>query len=258
MSSTGRTGTQFLADRLEKMLTGCRGFHEPGTPWLSKPHKWLDQIKRFGLYHMTVGQLSPSNSMFKLSTERCTGRIREDQVRKNIIKMRKGLINSIDKEIYLEASGHLFGTLDLIADIIPEANFVYIIRDPRYWIKSALNTYEYILYGPLDPEFLNLSIKASDFPEDKYYDRWDQMSMFERYCWYYNKVNSFVMERMIGRKNLMILRYEDLFGSREFFTEMLNFISRFNNGFKTSYSYQPELMNKVHSNSKKKEISEMD
>ena len=98
---------------------------------------------------MTLGQFNPENSMFKLSTDRLAGRLSKDEVTDYIIKMREDLINSIETEIYLESSGHLFGALDKIDEIYPDSNFLFIIRDPRNWVKSAMNTFQYILYGPL-------------------------------------------------------------------------------------------------------------
>ncbi len=259
INSTGRTGTQFLAKVMSKMIDDCSSFHEPGTPWISKPDKWLTQIKQFGLYHMTLGQLKASHSMFKLSAERIRGNLNDEQIKKYIIHMREEFIKQIESEIYVESSGHIYGLLDILDDLFENSKFVFIIRDPRNWIRSALNTYEYILYGPLDLKFANLSIKASDLPKDNYYNYWEQMSLFEKYCWYYNKLNSYVIGKMEGKSNFKIFRYEDLFSEEtrdQNFKNMLDFAADFPDGFQRKINYRPELMaRKVHSNSEDKKIA---
>jgi hypothetical protein len=252
INSTGRTGTQFLAEVMSKMIEDCTSLHEPGTPWISKADKWLGQVKKFGLYHMTLGQLKASHSMFKLSAERIRNNLDFKDIKNNIINMRKDLISQSRGGIYIESSGHIYGLLDILDQVFENSKFIFIIRDPRDWVRSALNTFEYILYGPLDLKFADLSIKASDLPEDEYYESWNEMSMFEKYCWYYNKLNSFVLSQMEGRNNFEIYRHEDLFSEEtrdQTFVDMLKFAAEFPDGFKRNIDYKSELMDeKIHSN----------
>ena len=249
--STGRTGTQFLAKNLGKMIDGSEVFHEPGTPWITRPKEWPHLIKKYGIYHLTLGQLRSDMSMFKLSAEYLRNDISTEEAKNNLLKMRKNLINDINEEIYIESSGHLYGAVDIINEVIPSSKFIFIIRDPRDWVKSAMNTFEYILYGPLDFDFLNISIKAEDIEEDDFRDEWINMSKFEKYCWYYNKVNSYILDKLKGKANFRMYRHQDLFNNREVFYDMLKFASKFENGFKTSFSYNKKLMKKVHSNANK-------
>lgn len=243
---------------MSKMIDDCCSLHEPGTPWISKANKWFAQIRKFGLYHMTFGQLKASHSMFKLSAERIRGNLKDELIKKNIINMRQKLIKETKSKIYVESSGHIYGLLDILDELFENSKFIFIIRDPRDWIRSALNTYEYILYGPLDLKFAELSIKASDLPEDDYYDSWDKMTLFEKYCWYYNKLNSYVIKKMESKKNFKIFRFEDLFSEKtrdQSFKEMLHFAASHSNSFQREINYRSELMNrKVHSNSNKKKI----
>ena len=115
-----------------------------------------------------------------------------------------------------------------------------------------MNTFEYILYGPLDLDILNISIKAEDIKEDEFRYHWSIMSKFEKYCWYYDKVNSFVLDKMKGKSNFRIYKHEELFNNKEVFFDMLKFASQFDDGFKTSFSYKEKFMKKVHSNADKR------
>ena len=240
------------------MIDDCTSIHEPGTPWLTKPDKWTKQLKKFGLYHMTIGQLKPSHSMFKLSTDRVRKDISEDRAKFYIHNMRKYLLDNMESNLYVESSGHIYGLLDLIDEVFPNSKFIFIIRDPRDWVRSALNTYEYILYGPLDLDFLDISLKAKDIKEDEFHNKWNEMSKFEKYCWYYNKLNGFVFEKMKFKENFTVYRHEDLFSIDKrdnTFVNMLNFASKFEDGFSKKIDYKKRLMdNKIHSNSQNNNI----
>jgi hypothetical protein len=160
--------------------------------------------------------------------------------------------------LYVESSGHMYGVLDLLAEVFPNSKFVFIIRDPRTWVRSALNTFEYILYGPFDLDWLDLSIKAPDFPEDPYADKWEEMSKFEKYCWYYNKLNTFVLSRLEGRDNFKLMQHEQMFSEDtrdDVFTNVLSFASRFPDGFSRGFDYRKEMMDKkINSNAGKEKF----
>ena len=243
---------------MSEMIADCTSLHEPGTPWLTKLAKLPKQIERFSLYHMTLGQLKPSHSMYKLSTDRCRGVVSDAEAREYIYQMRKGLVEDLDSSIYVESSGHMYGALDLLKEVFPHSKIVFIIRDPRDFVRSALNTLEYILYGPLDINFLQLSLRASYLENDPYAQKWPQMSKFEKYCWYYNYLNNFVFSRLEGHDDFKVYRFEDLFDPQEreqYFTDMLKFSSTFEDGLNKEVTYQPQLMDqKVHSNAKKKKF----
>ncbi|MGM0471587.1 MAG: sulfotransferase [Bacillota bacterium] len=252
ISSTGRTGTQFLAQALGKMIEDCTAVHEPGTPWITRPQEWLAEIKQFGLYHMTLGQLQSDCCMYKLSTERCSNRLSKEEVMEKIIQMRRDYLAGLESKLYVESSGHIYGLLDLLDQLFLNSKFIFIIRDPREWVRSALNTFEYILYGPLDPSFFNLSIKASDFKDDPHYHRWSKMSKFEKYCWYYNKLNTFVFERMAERDNCKVIQHERMFGTQtrhQVFQELLSFATTYPDYCELEFDYRPKMLEqKVHSN----------
>ncbi len=258
LTSTGRTGTQFMARMMSKMIDDFSSFHEPGTLWFTRPHEWLEQINRYGLYHMTIGQARPTHSMFKLSTDRYTKKISDEKAKEYIYNMRKPLIDDVNRKIYMESSGHIYALVDLIAEVFPNSKFIFIIRDPRTWVRSALNTIEYIIYKPLDIDFLNISIKAKDMNDDPYNELWSEMSIFEKYCWYYDKVNSFIMNKFNKLDNVMFVRFEDLFNKKtknETFKKLLSFSSHFRDGFESKYEFKADLLNrKVHSNANKKKF----
>jgi len=203
---------------------------------------------------MTIGQFLPSNSMFKLSADRAAGRIDEAKAREYVYRQRKRYVSKVKQSLYVESNAHLYGVLDLLSDIFPSCRIIYVIRDPRTWIRSALNTPEYVLYSPIDFRLFKASVRAIDFEDDPYYYRWEQMNKFEKYCWYYNKVNSFALFLMTGKTNFKIFRFEDLFQASDRvseFKDMLDFATDFEN---RQYHYHLKakmIEKKVHSRSKK-------
>jgi len=256
--STGRTGTQFFGKMLSSKIEDCYSIHEPGALWLSRPYEWGKKRKRFGFFKMSIGQFMPKHSMFKLSADRATGRIGDEKARRYVYYQRKEFVESIDESLYVESNAHLFGVLDLIDEIFTNCNFIYIVRDPRTWLRSALNTKEYVLYSLIDWRVFKASLRAFDYPDDPYYNRWKQMSKFERFAWYYNKVNSFVFDKMPGRKNFRVFKYEELFKSstrEKNFREMLDFAITFNHDKQYDFRIKEQTLDKkVHSGSKKGQL----
>lgn len=258
ITSTGRTGTQFFAQVLEKMIQPCQALHEPGTPWPTKPGKCLREAKLFGFYAMSLGQLTPRHCMYKLSTERWAGRISDQEAREAIYHMRRPLLEKLPQGLYVESSGHIFALQDLLDQVFHQARFIFVVRDPRTWIRSAFNTLEYYLYGPLDERPLHMSIKAPDRPADPYARLWPQMDKFAKYCWFYNALHSYVLPQMEGRANFRLYRFEDLFDTSKrdaLFQDMLAFSTDVQAPFDLRWQFDPQLLEqKVHSNAGKDKL----
>ncbi len=47
-----------------------------------------------------------------------------------------------------------------------------------------------------------MSMRPYHFKDDPYSDKWKKMSKIERYAWYYNKLNTFVLDTMENRKKI--------------------------------------------------------
>ncbi|MFI3325779.1 MAG: hypothetical protein R3Y35_06355 [Clostridia bacterium] len=255
ISSTGRTATQFFAQYLNLMIENSSSIHEPGTPWVSKPRRLLTQIKSYGLYHLTLGQNKNTHSMYKLSRDYVKGCISPQKACENILSINKKVDELYNTDVMVYSSGHIYGLLGLLDEVYDEANFVFIIRDPRDWIGSALNKMEYSLYGPVEFFLRELSLQPSCFDDDPYKDSWKKLSKFEKYCWFYNKLNTMVLETMKDKPNFKVFRYEDIFLSEncvENFGNLLEFSTQFKTG-KINYTYKSELIGeKIDSKQKSK------
>jgi hypothetical protein len=247
ITSTGRTGTRFLAKSLSKMVEDCYAVHEPANVFIKDLKKWSDDIKRFGFYQMTVGQFLPSKSMCKLSTYRRRGKITDEKTKEYIKGLRKQILEETKESLYVESSNHLHGVIDLLGDVFPNSKVVFIIRDPRTWIRSAISSPVYLLYSKVDFSFLGMSMRAFHFKDDPYSTKWNSMSKFEKFAWYYNKLNTLVLEFMKNKKNFKLYRYEDLFlgeKKEENFIDLLEFSTKFDDGFSRKYTFEPSFLKK--------------
>ncbi|MFI3176514.1 MAG: hypothetical protein R3Y67_03355 [Eubacteriales bacterium] len=250
ISSTGRTGTQFFAKYMHEMIRDSVSLHEPGTPWFSKPKQLLGQVKEYGIYHLSVGQGKNTHSMYKLSRDYIAGEISREDACKNIIAINEQVDRLYPADVTVYSSGHIYGLMELLDSVYKNSRFVFIIRDPREWITSALNKIEYSLYGPIEIFYRKISLQPSCYEDDPYLQEWNHFSKFEKYCWFYEKLNTHVMKEMQGKENFRVFRYEDLFLGEdkvEHFGGLLEFATEFQDG-SIPHQYCPEtISNKVDS-----------
>ncbi len=103
---------------------------------------------------MTIGQFLPSKSMCKLSTyRRLGGKISDEKAQEYIKGLRKQILEETKESIYVESSNHLHGVVDLLEKVFPNSKIVFIIRDPRTWVRSAISSPVYLLYKTVDLHF---------------------------------------------------------------------------------------------------------
>lgn len=244
ISSTGRTATQFFAKYLRLMIENSDSLHEPGTPWFSKPKQLMQQVKDYGIYHLSIGQGKNTHSMYKLSRDFVAGDISSEQTGKNILAINRKVDALCSGDVIVYSSGHIYGLLGELDKVYDDSRFVFIIRDPRDWIGSALNKTEYSLYGPIEIFFRKISLQPSCFKDDPYKDSWKKLSKFEKYCWFYNKLNENAINEMKDKPNFRVFRYEDIFLSSNKaanFKEMLDFATDFQSG-KITCDFKSDLI----------------
>ncbi len=244
--STGRTGTQFFAKYLNKFIKNSVALHEPGTPWVSKPLALLNSIKNYGVFHLTIGQGLNTHSMYKLSRDYIAKKITKQNAIINISNINSRVDKSYNADICVYSSGHIYGIMDLLNETYKDSRFVFVVRDPRTWIGSALNKFEYTLYGPVELFYRNLSLRPSCIENDEYTQLWKSMTKFEKYCWFYNALNTIVLNKMQNKPNFKVFKYEDIFLSenkKQHFNELLDFATNFDSG-RVEYQNLHNLLDK--------------
>jgi hypothetical protein len=253
LTSTGRTGTQFLGQNMTDMIQDCESFHEPDVLWLKRPGDWFRKIRSFGSHRMILSRFNVKNSIRTLNVWRHMGKISDEDTIGCLHRLRADFIRGIEAKIFVEANAAFNAFSDLLPKAFPNCKIVYIIRDPRDCVRSYMNVGLTSIYGPLDtrswiPQF---RLKAKYITKDPSQKRWNRMSHFEKLCWMWNRENTFAVQCIYKTVNARVFRFEDLFNRRDnyrAFHNMLQFATVFPSGFQAHYEFDPEVLgNKVHS-----------
>lgn len=257
ITSMGRTGTQFLGHKMSQMIDDCTSVHEPDVLWLDRPNEWYKKINEHGIIRMTLGRFKTCYSLRALNIARQSGNITDSQIIIYLKQLRIGILENLKSGIYLEANAQVRGLIDLLPSAFPNSRIVYIIRDPRFWVQSRMNmTISFYSRCDVMSWFKNSRLKPYHFEGDSYEKRWRKMSQFEKLCWAWSRETSYSLECIRKTDTVKVIRFEDLFHEKtrdETFTQMLQFITTFPNGFKANWQYKPALLSKkVHSTAKGK------
>ena len=179
--STGRTGTKFFARFLNK-LDNVYAKHEPKPDFLN------------------------------LAIDYVRNRVKERKVINTIEKNRRALAKDVKRkeaEFYVESNNRFFSLLDFLDDIFNNFKIVHIIRDGRDYVRSGMGRIWYTKEDT-DPR-----MKASYFPNDPYYDKWDEMSRFEKICWRWQKKDGFILDSIEDMSNVITVKFADIFKDKK-------------------------------------------
>lgn len=229
ITSLGRTGTTYLADFLQKYFVDAAVFHEPGIIDLKNFNiqKIFKSIKDYGFTNAVLKKILGIRDIESISSTRIKSKINISTAAKKLIKARKKFIYKFDKNIYIESNYHYYGLLDILGDAFENYRAIFIIRDPRDWVRSAIN--KKWMYHKSD---INIYLRNRIIPSMVYdkinAKKWKNMDQFERLCWAWNYINSYAIKSAHNNKNTKIFLFEDLFTSPNKFQnqkELLNFIS---------------------------------
>lgn len=184
--STGRTGTKFFETFFRQVDTGIYSVHEP-----------YPDLFQEGINKVRYGYSS-------------------DDIKKNIFLIRSAYLKEISRErprIYVESNPFLPPVLDEIYEVFPKAKFIYISRDPKSYLNSALNKSPgddgvSFFYAENDTR---KRITAKDI-KDKYEKRWEEFSREEKILWYWNYCNLSIIDFFERKRpDKLHLKFEDIF-----------------------------------------------
>lgn len=254
ISSLGRTGTTFFKHFFRTHFPQIASFHEPATIHYKSPHLAADlkfNLKHFGFSNTIVKKALGRWGILSLSRRRILGRLSDEEAVQRIIKERQSFVDSFPQKYYLESNYHYYGLLDLLEKVFCNFRSIYIIRDPRDWVRSYINLFGWYHYSDLNMHIRN-RLSAKDFPADPWALSWRNFSQFEKLCWAWNKQNSFVLESVknINPKNFRLFRFEDIFneknGYQDFF-ELIDFVCSLDpKNLKTAPEMRADIGQKVH------------
>lgn len=175
--STGRTGTTFLAEALRQL--GARAAHEPGPVWL-----------RVVSNAYVAGAISHEQSMA-------------------VVRRTRSPSNRWD----VEASCLIYGLVRPILDSTPDARVVHLVRDPRTYVRSAMNWGVHRLGGrPLNLlPFRRLATPHLEGRNPRTLLEWAAKGQLARVCWTWRAMNQAISGQGSGDERFFTIRMEDLF-----------------------------------------------
>ena len=251
VTSAGRTGTRFFGTLFQRIIDDCKSFHEPDVMIRNNSRKWWFAIRNFGLMRSTIGKVTPAGNFRALGIGRVRGLVSDDDAIQALRRMRNRFIENAACRYYCEANLQLLHFADLLPKAFPNSHTVFIIRDPRDWVRSSMNfptgwyTWRdftsYFPHGRLSPRYV---------VHDPARRTWASMSRFEKLCWAWNANNGFTAKRFDNAENVHSYRFEDLFASEDAeptLSELLRTVTAFPGGDQAIWKIDAGAMKeKIH------------
>lgn len=251
--SSGRTGTKFFGQVLGRLIADAVSVHEPDTLGLNL-RDLLGKVRRFGAYHMVLGRILGRTGIRNLTRARLAGRLTDTQVRRGLEKQRGPFYRSLSAPLIIESHNKFYGLLDALPLQFPQHRIVCIVRDPRTFANSLLNTGYYFGSGDWVAKLGFPRLSPGMIGDPALQARWPGLSPFEKTCWYWRTVYRTIGASLSHLEHARLFRFEDLFLSEERgerLRELLDFITVFPDRT-FPYRFDPGVLDrKVHASSPK-------
>ena len=180
--STGRTGTKFMADFLNR-FPEVYAIHEPKPYFLS------------------------------LGIEFCQGRPSFNKAVKVIESKRRALIKDARRRrarMLVESNNRLFSLIPVLRELQRGCKIIHIARDGRDYVRSGMSR------GWYSKTDKSPRLKACDFLEDSHRNHWNAMTRFEKISWQWQKKDGYIFQQVRYDPNAITIKFEDIFKDKHF------------------------------------------
>lgn len=107
---------------------------------------------------------------------------------------------------YVETNNRLTFFAPAIRDLMPQAQFVHIVRHPGAFVRSGMRR------GYYTDEYIADFGKIRPTPEDEVYDEWESYSRIEKISWLWFRTNTLIEEfKESCPDKVMMVKSEELF-----------------------------------------------
>lgn len=183
--STGRTGTKAIATHLDNCYEQLRALHEPPPTRI----------------HLR-----------RVSNRFMCGRLAKDQLVAQLRAHRDRILASTPQGTYVEANPGLAGFMDAFADAYQDFRVVHVTRDPRTYIRSALNWGVFRGARRFLSRFMPYWLPKPDYVDPAGPLRWRKMNGVERLAWYWKFINTHLDRgAALYPDRYLRVKFEDLF-----------------------------------------------
>ena len=127
---------------------------------------------------------------------------------------------SKDGFVFGETTPSITAFSDVLAETIPKAKFVILVRDPLTFTRSAL--FQNFYHGHADDTYRFTPLKDTDA-----YIQWKKKSQAEKICWLWNEFYNLIERATenLDQDRFMVLRFEDLFGDIQTLHGLFDFLN---------------------------------
>ena len=183
--STGRTGTRFLAEYLNREYPEVEAYHT--TP--------------------------RSTAVNVLSNMYLSGMLSEKMLLSAWSALKGSDYGRTNKACFVDSNNHLFAFAAIAGQLYPDVRIVHVVRDPRTYVRSHINwarqrTKSFIA-NYVVPFWQPNGWLAREVP----LGRWLRMSTFERFCWVWDYKNRYLSKIESTSTAYLRIRFEDFTGS---------------------------------------------
>jgi len=237
ITSGGRTGTVFFAELFNDILDSCKVVHEPENLDLRSPLENLWKIKKFGIWNSVVKKMFGKWGITSISNRRMSGDLNIKMAAELLLKEREQFIQSFSEDIYVEASYHYYGLIDILPKVFKKHRVVYIVRDGKEWVRSHMDKKEF--YHTKNPHTIfSTRISPKIIGDKKYESKWALMSRFEKLCWAWVTINKYALKTITENPNAKLFYFEDIFKSEDRYDNLkalVDFVTSFPDCSKVTY-----------------------
>ena len=190
--STGRTGTHFFSHFFNNNFKNTYCTHEP----------------RIDLFETNIAYARK--------------KISDNFATKLLLYSRRKIRKKLDQRgvtNYIESNNNLSYMIPIVRKVFPNYKIVHIVRDGEDIVKSLYSkTTNRRFEGRV--EFLSRDdhrnrLKASFFEDDPYYAKWNNMSRFEKCCWYWSRKDAWIRKAIKNDERAKTFKFEQLFKEKD-------------------------------------------
>ncbi|HEX7069979.1 MAG TPA: sulfotransferase [Rhodothermales bacterium] len=176
--STGRTGTETLMHLLA-LSPEIDAFHEPNPQLMMERKRARIEVHSDPQKYRRIFAHARSRSLLR---------------------------SNLRSRVYAETSARLTFFAPVIADMLPEARFVYIHRHPAEVVRSGMRRGWYVNH-PAD------FARIEPGPAEMSRAEWEALDPFDKICWYWNAYNEFSLDfvRSLAPSRVLSLNAREVF-----------------------------------------------
>ncbi|HEV8715498.1 MAG TPA: hypothetical protein VGX03_22045 [Candidatus Binatia bacterium] len=219
ISSIGKTGTEFFARLFSEIIQDCTSLHEPDIVKFvgvdRRLAQYVEQVRRAGVWRMVFLKSVGKWTLAELSDSRFLAKLDHDLAVKSLGDQRRDFVAKMPGSIYIEANFGYYGLLDITPDVFEKHKLIYVIRDGRDWVSSAVNWGEAYGKKGLRKLISHAWPSPDQLPEDPYAAKWHTLSRFERLCWAWSRLNEYALTTMPKNPDARLFFFEKIYTGNE-------------------------------------------